>query len=424
MPLTYIPNMIFSGYRIGLLWSAIFAVILIAIPELQELQRESVASASSLTLTLPAVPAAPAIQILEGAILKNATLVSTLVDSAIPSVLANDIAGQIRPVFDLRRIHVGNHYRIEKHLDGELVTFEYTIDDERTLKVSKGASLDGTSSLYDAKIETIQFDTRSKTMDVEIQTSLFKALDDYPKGESLTDALAGIFAWDVDFNVDIHKGAQIRLIVDEQYHDGAFVKYGRIQAAQLMNGGKTYRAFRFNDAYYDEKGNAVKRAFLTSPLKVLHITSGFTYRRAHPILGIERAHLAIDYGAPEGTSAFAVANGMVIHAGPKGDLGNFVEIRHANGMTTGYGHLSRIAPGVAPGRAIKQDDVVGYVGHTGLATGPHLHYIMTRGGAPINPNSMKAEPPVPMDGTLKPQFMSHIAEWQQTLGASTQTAAK
>ena len=414
--------MIFSGYRIGLVWSAAFAAILVAIPQLQELQRESVASASSI---IPSIPTVPAIQILEGSISKNATLVSTLVNSEIPSALANNVAGQIRPVFDLRRIRVGNHYRIEKQLDGELQYFEYTIDDERTLKVSKSASSPGgVASEYDAKIETIAFDARPKVLDVEIQTSLFGALESFPKGEFLADGLAGIFAWDVDFNVDIHRGAQIRLVVDELYHDGSFVKYGKIQAAQLINGGKSYRAYRFNDAYYDEKGNAVKRAFLTSPLKVLHVTSGFTYRRAHPILGISRTHLAIDYGAPEGTSAFAVANGMVIHAGPKGDLGNFVEIRHANGMTTGYGHLSRIAPGVSAGRAIKQDDLVGYVGHTGLATGPHLHYIMTRGGKPINPASMKAEPPVPMDGNLKPVFLSHIAEWQQSLSVSTQAAAK
>jgi murein DD-endopeptidase MepM/ murein hydrolase activator NlpD len=411
--------MIFSAYRIGLVWSAIFAVILVVVPELQDLKRASVASASSV------VPAAPRMQILEGSILKNATLVSTLVDSDVPSRLANDLASQIRPVFDARRIHAGNHYRIEKDPGGDLKAFEYKIDDDRILKVSKSISEEsGHDSKYDAKVETVQFETRTTVKDVEIQTSLFNALDNFPKGEMLTDGLAGIFAWDLDFNIDIKKGAQIRLIVDEQYHDGTFVKYGRIQAAQLVNGGKTYRAYRYNDAYYDEKGNAVKRAFLTSPLKVLHITSGFTYMRMHPILGIERAHLAIDYGAPEGTAAFAVANGTVIFAGPKGDLGNFVEIRHANGMTTGYGHLSRIAPGVASGRAIKQDEVVGYVGHTGMATGPHLHYIMTRGGTPINPSSMKAEPAIPMDGSLKPQFMAHIAEWQQKLGDSIQTASK
>jgi len=240
----------------------------------------------------------------------------------------------------------------------------------------------------------------------------------------LADSLAAIFAWDVDFNVDIQKGAEIHLIVDEQSHDGTFVKYGPIQAAELVNSGKKFRAYRFQDAYYDEKGNAVKRSFLTSPLKVLHVTSGFTTLRMHPILGVARAHRAIDYGAPEGTSAFAVANGVVIFAGPNGDLGNFVEIRHANGLTTGYGHLSRIAAGVVPGRAIKQDDLVGYVGHTGLATGPHLHYLMTRGGKAINPSSMKSEPPTPIDAKLRPLFQASIVDLEKRLGASTLTVSK
>src|SRR6187399_523879 len=142
----------FTGYRIGLLWSAIFAVILIMIPQLQELQIESVASASSI---VPSVPTVPAILIREGSISKNATLVSTLVDSQVPSALANDIAGQIRPVFDLRRIHAGNRYHIETQLDGALVAFEYTIDDERTLKVFRSASLDASPFEYNARIDTI-----------------------------------------------------------------------------------------------------------------------------------------------------------------------------------------------------------------------------------------------------------------------------
>ena len=407
-----------SGYRIGLVWSAVFTIILVAAAQLQDLERESVASASS---SVSAAPAFPTNQILEGTISRNATLVSTLVDSDVPKSLANELAGQVRTVFDVRKIHAGNSFRLEKSLDGDLKSFEYKIDDEHTLKLAKDAPGD---SGYDAHIETIQFETRSDVVDVEIHTNLFSALDQYPRGELLATPLAGIFAWDVDFNVDIQKGARIRLIVDEQFHDGVFVKYGPIQAAQLVNNGKTYRAYRFNDAYYDEKGNAVKRAFLSSPLKVLHITSGFTYRRMHPIRGVETTHLAIDYGAPEGTSAFAVANGTVIYAGPKGDLGNFVEIRHTNGMTTGYGHLSRIAPGVASGRAIRQDDVVGFVGHTGMATGPHLHFIMTRGGKPINPLTMKAEPAIPMDASLRPQYMAHISPLQQQLGASTQSASK
>ncbi|HLQ79132.1 MAG TPA: peptidoglycan DD-metalloendopeptidase family protein [Terriglobia bacterium] len=407
--------MLLARIRVVLVWTAIFMFILVVAPQYQELEQESVSLASTGLAGLPRV------QVLEGTISKNATLVSTLIASDIPADLARNVAGLIRPVFDVRKIKVGNPFRVERDMDGELQGFEYKVNDESILKVTKSSSGDAD---YDARIEKLEFDTRSEIVDVEIQSSLFSALHQYPKGETLTDMLAQIFAWDVDFNVDIQRGALIRLIVDEQFYKGEFVKYGAIQAAQLVNNGKTYRAYRFNDSYYDEKGNAIKRAFLTSPLKVLHVTSGFTYMRMHPILGIERAHLAIDYGAPEGTSAFAVANGTVIYAGPKGDLGTFVEIRHANGMTTGYGHLSRIAPGVAQGRAIKQDDLVGFVGHTGLATGPHLHYLMTRGGKPINPSSMKAEPAIPMDGNLKPQFMAHIASWQQTLGANTQTASK
>src|SRR5436190_1342324 len=341
MTLTYSPRMFLSRARIAVVFLALLAaVILILFPRYQDLERESVAIASS------GVPVAPKFLTTKGTISRRATLVSTLVDSDVPSPLANEVASLVRPVFDVRKIHEGNPFQIDRGLDGELMDFQYTIDDERILKVLK------TDSGYDAKVETLQLDSRRQVIHAEIQNSLFAALDNYPKGETLAEGLARIFAWDVDFNVDIQKGAQIHLVVEQQFHDNAFVKYGTIQAAELINNGKTYRAYRFNDEYFDEKGNAVKRAFLSSPLKVMRVTSGFTYHRMHPVLGTERPHLAIDYGAPEGTPAFAVANGTVIFAGPNGDLGNFVQIRHANGLTTGYGHLSRIASGIAAGRAI------------------------------------------------------------------------
>lgn len=393
----------FAWCRVGLVWSAVFAAIIVVVPRYMELERESVSSASA------GVPASPRLQVLEGTIASHATLVSTLVDSDISAETANDIASLVRPVFDVRRMHVGNSFRIEKELDGDLKAFEYKIDDERLLKVIKAR--DGGSG-YDARVETVDLDTRTEVVHADIQSSLFGSLDNLPKGDILAEGLAGIFAWDLDFNVDIQKGAEIRLIVDKQFHDGTFVKYGPIQAALLVNGGKTYHAYRFNNEYYDAQGNTLKRAFLSSPLKVMRITSGFTYRRMHPILGIARAHLAVDYGAPEGTTVFAVANGTVISAGPNGDLGNFVEIRHANGMTTGYGHLSRIAPGIVKGSVIRQDEVIGNVGQTGLATGPHLHFMMTRGGKPVNPRSMKTEPAAPIDAKLRPQFLAHIASLQ------------
>jgi len=404
--------MIISRARVAIVCVAISTAILILFPRYQDLERESVAIASS------GVPVAQKFLPTRGTTSRHATDVSTLVDSDVPAPLANEMAALVRPVFDVRKIHEGNPFQIDRELDGELKDFQYTIDDERILKVLK------TESGYDAKVETLQLNARSQVIDAQIQNSLFSALDDFPKGELLAEGLARIFAWDVDFNVDIKKGATIRLVVDQQFHDNDFVKYGPIQAAELVNNGKTYRAYRFNDEYFDEKGNAVKRAFLTSPLKVMRVTSGFTYHRMHPILGTERPHLGIDYGAPEGTPAFAVANGTVVFAGRNGDLGNFVQIRHANGLTTGYGHLSRIAAGLATGRAIKQDELVGYVGHTGLATGPHLHYMMTKGGQPINPSSIKSEPPKPMDPGLKPEYMAHIAGLKQELDSGAQIASK
>src|SRR5205814_10637271 len=151
----------------------------------------------------------------------------------------------------------------------------------------------------------------------------------------------------------IQPGDQIRLAVDEFLHDGAFVKYGKIQAAELVNAGRHYRGYRFKDSYYDEKGISLKRAILASPLKFTpRISSGFTSRRMHPILGYERAHLATDYAAPAGSPVVAVANGTVTFAGWDGGYGNMVKIKHSSRLTSGYAHLSHISQGVRAGRAI------------------------------------------------------------------------
>jgi murein DD-endopeptidase MepM/ murein hydrolase activator NlpD len=204
--------------------------------------------------------------------------------------------------------------------------------------------------------------------------------------------------------------------VDAQYHEGKFVKYGKIHAAELLNNNRRYRAFLFRDAYYDEKGNAVKRAMLASPLKFNpRITSGFSRARPHPVLGGVRAHLAVDFGAPRGAPVVAVANGTIATSGWNGGYGNLVQIKHRNGLTTGYAHLSRIAAAARRGASIRQGDTIGWVGSTGLSTGPHLHYMMTRNGKPINPLSMKSEPPIPISPGLKAEFFQHIAGRQSQL---------
>src|SRR5205823_5719698 len=304
-------------YRIGLVWSLILTV-LIVIPKYWELKIESIPPLAPPPVEIPKT------QVVEDTIQKNRTLVATLVDYDVPVALANELADLIRPVFDVRKLRFGNPFRLEKEFDGTLRAFEYKIDDESVLKVAKG------TESYEAKVEKLDLDTRETTITAEIHSSLWEALAEQPKREYLATELAEMFQWQVDFSTEIHPGDQIRLIVEESMHDGNFVKYGKIQAAELLNSGHRYRGFLFKDSYYDEKGVSLKRAILASPLKFTpRISSGFTQRRMHPILGTERAHLATDYAAPTGSPVVAVANGTVTFAGWDSGYGNLVRIKHA-----------------------------------------------------------------------------------------------
>jgi murein DD-endopeptidase MepM/ murein hydrolase activator NlpD len=389
--------------KIGFIWSLLLVICIAMIPRYWELR--FVSTPPVLNAPLPV----PKPEIVEDTIQRNTTLVATLVDYDVPVALANEVADLIKPVFDVRHLRFGNPFRLEKALDGRLSKFEYKIDDERILKVQKEQDADS----YEAHVEKVDLETREDVIDAEISSSLWAALGDRPRGEYLVTNLAGIFQWDVDFNTAIQSGDQIRVIVESQYHDGNFIKYGKIQGAELLNAGHTYRAFLFKDEYYDEKGNAVKRAMLASPLQFNpRITSGFSRARPHPILGGVRPHLAVDFGAPTGAPVVAVANATVTFAGWSNGYGNLIQLKHANGLTTGYGHLSKFASGVHSGAVVHQNQVIGYVGMTGLATGPHLHYMMTRGGTPINPLSVKAQPAVPISTSLKGEFLAHIAPRQ------------
>ncbi len=370
--------------NVGLVWSLILAAIITVVPRYWELKIESIPPLVS-TAPLPVTAVAPQTEVVEDTIQRNTTLVATLVDYDVPAALAHQVADLIKPVFDVRKLRFGNPFRLEKESDGTLKAFEYKIDDESVLKVAKG------TESYEAKVEKLDFDTRETTITAEIHSSLWEALAEQPKREYLATELAEMFQWQVDFSTEIHPGDQIRLIVEESMHDGNFVKYGKIQAAELLNSGHRYRGFLFKDSYYDEKGISLKRAILASPLK-------FT------------PHLATDYAAPAGSPVVAVANGTVTFAGWDGGYGNLVRIKHSSGLTSGYAHLSHIAQGVRAGRAIKQGELVGLVGQTGLATGPHLHFMMVKNGTPINPVPAlkKGEPAPPIEGKLKAEFVKWI----------------
>jgi murein DD-endopeptidase MepM/ murein hydrolase activator NlpD len=237
----------------------------------------------------------------------------------------------------------------------------------------------------------------------EIRSSLFATADAVGLPDSITTQMADIFSGDIDFNRDLRRGDRFRIVYEVFLHNGRPLQAGRVLAAEFVNNGKAYRAVWFADengkgGYYAADGKNMRKTFLRSPLEFSRITSGFKMR-LHPILHEWRAHKGIDYGAPSGTRVKATADGTVEFAGQQGGYGNAVILRHTGGVTTLYGHLRGFASGIRRGARVTQGDVIGYVGATGWATGPHLHYEFRVNNQQRNPLSiaMPAAEPVPPD---------------------------
>ena len=283
----------------------------------------------------------------------------------------------------LRDISAGRPYRITLDPDNNVLSLAYHINDEEILRIARS------DPGYRADKVAIEYERRLGTLGGVIESNLIASLPGGGQSALLAIELSDIFSWDVDFNTDFRKGDTFRILVEERWLDGTFRKYGDILAAELSVDGHVYRAYRFDAGgrvdYFDDQGKSLRKAFLKAPLSYRRITSGFSVRRMHPILKIARPHLGVDYAAPAGTPVSTVGDGTVVFAGRKGPNGNLVIVRHPNGYTTSYGHLARIARGIRQGAAVRQGDVIGTVGATGLATGPHLDYRIRRNGRFLNP---------------------------------------
>lgn len=241
-----------------------------------------------------------------------------------------------------------------------------------------------------------------------IRSSLFAAVREVGEEDELAVALAQVFAWQVDFHRDLQPQDTFQVVFVGYQVDGERAGLGPILAASLSNKGKTYRAFRFvtqgKAGYFDEAGRPLKRQFLRSPLPYTRVTSRFSLSRLHPILGRRLPHFGVDYAAPPGTPVQATADGIVSFRGYRGGGGNTVEIRHPGGYVTAYLHLSRFAPGLSPGSRVSQGQVIGYVGATGLATGPHLDYRVSHLGRYVNPALLGGDPLPPLQGEELARF--------------------
>ena len=303
-----------------------------------------------------------------------------------------------RGLYDLSRLRPGQRLRLATAAGGGLAALWCDTGPRERLVLERGRN--GVA----ARREEIPCSVHVRRVAGVVRDSLFQAVEDAGEGPELAVALAEIFAWDIDFHRDVRPGDRFALLVEEEWRDGAFAGYGRILAASFVNRGRTYRAVYFRGertpaGYYTPEGRSLRKQFLRSPLKFSRISSGFTRRRFHPILKRVRPHLGIDYAAPAGTPVRAAADGRVIFAGRKGGNGNFVKIRHNRTYMTGYLHLRGFARGIRAGVRVRQGQVIGYVGQTGLATGPHLCYRFYKNGRFVNPLTMRFPPAVPVART-------------------------
>lgn len=289
----------------------------------------------------------------------------------------------------LLKIHPGEEIKIDHDFNGELLGLYYDIDFEQSLLVErKNGQLESTLIKHD-------IDARPQHATGEITDSLFVAAQEAGLSDNMTMELAAIFGWDIDFVLDIRKGDSFSLVYEHIYKNGTKVKDGNILAAEFINKGKSYRAVRYQDpktkktAYYTEEGRNLRKAFLRSPVKFSYISSKFTNKRYHPVLHKYRSHKGIDYAARRGTPIRSSGEGKVVFRGKKGGYGNVVIIKHGSRYSTLYAHLSKFNRKIRSGSRVKQGQIIGYVGSSGLATGPHLHYEFRVNGVHRNPLTVK-----------------------------------
>ncbi len=306
----------------------------------------------------------------------------------------NNILRTAKPVYSLAKVRAGHHF-VKRNNDNGIELY-YPINDERMLYLTRQ---DGA---WQAEMQSRVAFSREQVFEGKIRDSLFVAAARAGMDDRTTMNLVDVFAWDIDFVRDLRRGDHFRVLTENRYDVEGRLIGSVIRFAEFVNQGRTYRAVRYTLAngktgYYTPQGKSMRKTYLKAPVKFTRISSRFKLRRKHPVLGYTRAHRGVDYAAPSGTPIHAVGDGRIIFAGWKGGYGRFVLIRQTNGNhTTAYGHMRRYAHGIRKGKRVRQGQVIGYVGMSGLATGPHLHFEFRVRGRAVNPLHIKRTPAKPI----------------------------
>lgn len=370
-------------------------------------------------------------QTIEARVPARATLDGILRQHELQADLILAAVESARTVFNPRQLRADQPYRLVRSLDGLLREFEYEIDADRFLRIVNRDRAQ--PAALAAEILPIPKDTVLAAMAGEISpetNSLVASVDRAGETVMLAMALAEIFGGEIDFNNDLQPGDRFDVLFEKFTRDGAFAGYGQVLGATFSVEGREYRAFRFLDpvtkraGYYDENGRSLRRMLLSSPLRFEpRITSRFSRSRQHPVHGVRRPHLGVDYAAPTGSAVVSVADGVVVSAGWSGGGGNTVHIRHAGGLETYYLHLSSFGKGIRAGARVTQSQVIGRVGATGTATGPHLDYRLRRNGVFVNPVTVHRQQPPgePIQSVHRAAFFEARDDVQRRLAAAART---
>ncbi len=317
---------------------------------------------------------------------------------ALEFIRSDSVASEIA-----RSIIPGRQVKSETDTDGNLFHFEYQISANQFLTITKTA--DGYEAHQDERILEI----RPVLKSAKINSSLFGATDAANIPDHIAIQLADIFESEINFHTDLRRGDRFNVIYEGSYDQGELIKSGEVLAAEFVNNGKVYRAVGFRDSnnqmqYYTPEGKSIHKSFLRSPLEFSRVSSGFSVARFHPVLQRMRAHKGVDFAAPTGTRIKASADAVVDFVGTKGGYGNVIILKHDNGISTVYGHLSRFAPELRRGSKVTQGQMIGFVGMSGVATGPHLHYEFLINGKHQDPMKVALPKNNTIQGGNKAQF--------------------
>jgi murein DD-endopeptidase MepM/ murein hydrolase activator NlpD len=353
---------------------------------------------------------------------KNDTLDKLFLAGGLTRQESAVLTREMGKTIDVRRLRPGQlirfHYDNTGHVDA--VQMKITGWGEvNALRGPGGFSVDSRQ----ATIRTVE-----QAISATVDRSLYEALRQHGEGPALVQQLADVFQWDIDF-FELQRGDAFSVVVTKQFAGPDLIGYGPIGAARFTHRGTTYEAFRHEmpdgrAGYYASTGAPLRKQFLKAPLKFSRVTSGFSKKRFHPVLKYFRPHYGIDYGAPIGTPVMTTADGVVVEARYKPGEGNFIRVRHSSRYDTCYLHLSRFAKGLKKGSRVTQGDVIGYVGMTGLASGPHLDYRVSENGKWLNPLQLKSITPDPLRGSSLAQFRADVARLQPRLSATPQATTE